>query len=67
MTKQRAQIISTACLILSVAITYGSFNFGFSQANKGRSVSIWLPFLTFFAAIGLVLVAIIIPYKARDK
>lgn len=67
MTKQRAKIISAACLILSVAITYGSFNFGFSQAYKGGSVSIWLPFLTFFAAIGLVLVAIIIPYRAKNK
>lgn len=67
MTKQQANIISAICLILSVAVSYESFTISFSQAYAGRAINGWLAFLAFFVAIGLVLTAIIVPYRARKR
>jgi hypothetical protein len=65
MTQLQSKIVSGGLLVLSVAITYFSFNFSFSHAFAGQAVNIWAPLGAFVLSIGLVLVAIIVQFKAK--
>ncbi len=65
MTQLQSKIISGSCLVLSVLITYLSYNFGFSRAIAGESINIRIPLCTFIVSVGFVLAAIIVHLRFR--
>lgn len=65
MTRLKSRIVSGGLLALSVAITYLTFNFGFSRATAGETTAIWIPLGAFLFSVGLVLAAIIVQFKAK--
>lgn len=65
MTQLQSKVVSIGLLVLSVTISYLSFNFGFSHAFVGEAVNIWIPLGAFVFSIGLVLAAIIVRFRAK--
>lgn len=67
MTRLQSKIVSTSLLVLSVAITYLSYSFGFSHAFAGEAINIWIPLGAFVFSVGLVLAAIIVQFRVKKE
>lgn len=52
-----------ACLLVSGAVTYLSFQIGADRGYSGQSALLWLHVLLFLVAIGFVVLAIILKSK----
>jgi hypothetical protein len=67
MNQRQAKIMGGLCLLLSAFITYESFNYNFSQVASGKDANARLSVFAFFAALSLVLAAIILFLKAKMR
>jgi len=65
MNKITANIAYYGCLVTAVIITYQAMGYAGDLAYSGKQPLIWLSVLAFFAAVLLVLLAILI--KAKFK
>lgn len=52
-----------ACLIISIAVTYVSFQIGADRGYSGQSALLWLHSLLFVVALGFVVLAIFFKSK----
>ena len=65
MNKSKFKIISILPLLLSLLISFFTYQYELEQAESGNQISLWIPCFGFIISILLVLASVVIKDKSK--